>query len=411
MMGSTRNDRIPWVARLLLLALLVTGCGALFAQTQPTDDPETAKLRRQALQLYRDGKFVDAMPMLEKLSGINPSDFVVKEHWAYCILEYSKTLTNTQERKAARRQARALGVEAKKLGDEGELLQVLLSIPEDGSDLKFSERADVDEAMKAAEASRAKGNLDDAKKGYLHVLELDPKNYDATVYVGDVYFTERAFNSAGEWFDKAIKLDPDKETAYRYWGDALGESGKNGEAREKYINAVIAEPYTRPPWTALRRWTDRTNQPFNAILLQNKSNAKGTSDKAVKLEEQPLKGNAEEAGWNAYEKVREEWKNQKFKRQFPNEPAYRRTLKEEAEALDAMVAVLAPDAASLKKAEKLDSSLLALIQIDHEGLLEPFVLLNRADPEIAKDYPAYRADHRDKLYQYMDKYVLTKANP
>jgi tetratricopeptide (TPR) repeat protein len=411
MMGSTRNDRIPWVARLLLLALLVTGCGALFAQTQPTDDPETAKLRRQALQLYRDGKFVDAMPMLEKLSGINPSDFVVKEHWAYCILEYSKTLTSTQQRKAARRQARALGLEAKKLGDEGELLQVLLSIPEDGSDLKFSERADVDEAMKAAEASRAKGNLDDAKKGYLHVLELDPKNYDATVYVGDVYFTERAFNSAGEWFDKAIKLDPDKETAYRYWGDALGESGKNGEAREKYINAVIAEPYTRPPWTALRRWTDRTNQPFNAILLQNKSNAKGAADKAVKLEEQPLKGNAEEAGWNAYEKVREEWKNQKFKRQFPSEPAYRRTLKEEAEALDALVAVLAPDAASLKKAEKLDSSLLALIQIDHEGLLEPFVLLNRADPEIAKDYPAYRADHRDKLYQYMDKYVLTKANP
>ncbi|HZS99476.1 MAG TPA: hypothetical protein VFA40_22005, partial [Terriglobales bacterium] len=89
----------------------------------------------------------------------------------------------------------------------------------------------------------------------------------------------------------------------------------------------------------------------------------------------------------------------------------RRSLKEEAEALDAMVAVLAPDAASLKKAEKLDPALLALIQIDHEGLLEPYVLLNRADPEIAKDYPAYRAAHRDKLYQYVDKYVLTKANP
>jgi hypothetical protein len=83
-------------------------------------------------------------------------------------------------------------------------------------------------------------------------------------------------------------------------------------------------------------------------------------------------------------------------------------LKEEAEALDAMVAVLAPDAASLKKAEKMDASLLALVQIDHDGLLEPFVLLNRADPEIAKDYPAYRASHRDKLYEYMDKYVLAK---
>jgi tetratricopeptide (TPR) repeat protein len=409
---TDRKNRIPLVASLLLLSLLVTGCGALLAQTQSKDDPETAALRQQALQLYREGKFVNAMPLLEKLSAVNPSDFVVKEHWAYCILEYSKTLTNLQERKLARRKARSLGVEAKKLGDEGELIQVLLSIPEDGSDLKFSQRADVDEAMKAAEASRAKGNLDDARKGYLHVLELDPKNYDATVYVGDVYFSERAFNSAGEWFDKAIKLDPDKETAYRYWGDALGESGKNGEAREKYINAVIAEPYTRPPWTALRRWTDRTNQQFNAILLQNKSSVKNPTDKAVKLEEQPLKeASAEEAGWNAYERVRQEWKNAKFKQEFPNEPAYRHTLKEETAALDAMVAVLAPDAASLKKAQKLDPALLALIQIDHEGLLESYVLLNRADPEISKDYPAYRAAHRDQLYQYMDKYVLPKNTP
>jgi tetratricopeptide (TPR) repeat protein len=411
MIGNRQGHRSATAAKFLLLAFLATACSLAFAQTQSTDDPETAALRRQALQLYRDSKFVDAMPLLEKLSNIKPSDFVVKEHWAYCILEYSKTITNTQERKAARRQARILGLEAKKLGDEGELLQVLLSIPEDGSDLKFSERADVDEAMKAAEASRARGNLDDAKRGYLHVLELDPKNYDATVYVGDVYFSERAFNSAGEWFDKAIKLDPDKETAYRYWGDALGESGKNGEAREKYINAVIAEPYTRPPWTALRRWTDRTNQQFNAILLQNKSSVKNATDKAVQLEDQPLQeASAEQAAWNAYEKVRQKWKDAKFKKQFPNEPAYRRTLKEEAEALDAMVAVLAPDAASLKKAEKLDPALLALIQIDHEGLLEPFVLLNRADPEIAKDYPAYRGAHRDKLYQYLDKYVLTKSN-
>lgn len=412
MISNVRNHRIPLVARLLLLTLLVTGCGALFAQTQPNDDAETAALRRQALQLYREGKFVDAMPLLEKLSGASPSDFVVKEHWAYCILEYSKTLSNLEERKAARRKARSLGVEAKKQGDEGELIQVLLSIPEDGSDLKFSGRADVDEAMKAAEAARAKGNLDQARQGYLRVLELDPKNYDATVYVGDVYFSERAYNSAAEWFAKAIKLDPDKETAYRYWGDALGESGKNDQAREKYMNAVIAEPYIRPPWTALRRWTDRVNQPFNAIILQNKSTAKSPPDKPVKLDEQPLKeGSQEEAGWNAYERVRQNWKTEKFKQQFPNEPAYRHTLKEEAEALDAMVAVLAPDAASLKKAEKLDPSLLALIQIDHEGLVEPFVLLNRADPEIAKDYPAYRAAHRDKLYQYMDKYVLAKPNP
>src|SRR5437868_13856 len=128
----------------LMVAILVAACRLAFPQAQMNDDPQTSAMRKQALQLYREGKFVEAMPLLEKLAGINPSDFVVREHWAYCVLEYSKTLTNPQERRAARRQARQLGLEAKKLGDEGELLQVLLSIPEDGSDLKFSERADVD---------------------------------------------------------------------------------------------------------------------------------------------------------------------------------------------------------------------------------------------------------------------------
>ena len=57
-----------------------------------------------------------------------------------------------------------------------------------------------------------------------------------------------------------------------------------------------------------------------------------------------------------------------------------------------------------------DPALLALIRVDHEGLLEPFVLLNRADPQIAQDYPAYRAAHRDKLYRYMDEFVLPKSS-
>jgi tetratricopeptide (TPR) repeat protein len=396
---------------LLLWALVAAVCALASAQAKPPEDEATAALRRQALELYREGKFVDAMPLLEKLSATNTQDFVVKEHWAYCILEYSKTLTDPAQRKATRLQARRLGLEAKKLGDQGELLEVLLSIPEDGSDLKFSERADVDEAMKAAEASRAKGDLDQARKGYLHVLELDSKNYDATVYVGDVYFSERAYNSAGEWFAKAVKLDPNKETAYRYWGDALAAANKNDEARDKYINAVVAEPYIRPPWTALRQWSDRVKQPFNAILLQNKSSATSAADKAGSLDDHSLKdANSETAGWSAYHSTRQAWKQDKFKKEFPAEASYRHSLKEEAEALDAMVAVLAPEAASQKKAEKLDPSLVALIRIDHEGLLEPFVLLNRADREIAQDYPAYLAAHRDRLVRYMDQFVLPKSN-
>lgn len=376
------------------------------------EDDATKALRLKAIDLYRSGKFVDAMPLLEKLASSNPQDFVVKEHWAYCILQYSATLKDAEARKKARLQARALGLEAQKLGDQGEMLQILLSIPEDGSDPKFSERKDVDEAMKLAEASFAKGDLDKAREGYLRVLKLDPKNYEAAVFVGDVYFKEHAYNSAGEWFARAIKINPDRETAYRYWGDALAAGGKNDDAREKYINAVIAEPYNRPPWSALRKWADRVNQPFNAIMLENKSSSNTDGGKTtVTIDEHALQqDSAETAGWIAYSGARAAWQQEKFKKEFSSEPSYRHSLKEEAEALDTMLKVLAPQAGSQKKAEKLDPALLALIQIDREGLLEPFVLLNRADRQIAIDYPAYRAAHRDKLYRYVDEFVLPKGD-
>jgi hypothetical protein len=37
--------------------------------------------------------------------------------------------------------------------------------------------------MKAAEADFARGNLDKARDGYLHVLMLDPNNYAAAVFM------------------------------------------------------------------------------------------------------------------------------------------------------------------------------------------------------------------------------------
>jgi tetratricopeptide (TPR) repeat protein len=400
---------ILWSA--LLLALPAVRPLPAVAQGKQEEDPAVTALRRKALDFYRQGKFVDALPLLEQLSISNPQDYVLKEHWAYCVLQYSATLTDPEARKRARLEARRIGLEAQKQGDQSDLLQELVAIPEDGSDAKFSDRADVDTAMKAAEAQRAKGDLDKAREGYLHVLELDPKNYDATVYVGDVYFSQRAYNSAGEWFAKAIQLNPDRETAYRYWGDSLAMVGKNDAAREKYINGVIAEPYTRAAWVALRQWADRIQQPFNAIILQNKSSVKAEDGKStVTIDEHALdQGNPEASGWIAYSGTRLVWQQGKFKKEFPNEATYRHSMREEAEALGTMVKVLAPEAASEKKAKKLDPTLLELIHIDQEGLLEPFVFLNRADPEIARDYPAYRAGHREKLYHYMDEFVLPKS--
>jgi len=174
---------------------------------------------------------------------------------------------------------------------------------------------------------------------------------------------------------------------------------------------VVAEPYSNKAWVGLRQWVDRNNLKLNVLVVKDKSATQSNGDNStITLDANMLSGDSTgTAAWLVYSATRLSWQREKFRKEFPNETTYRRSLKEEAEALDAMVSVIAEDAKSNKKAKSMDSSLLALVQLDHAGLLEPFVLFNRADPGIARDYSAYRDVHRDILRRYLDEYVVPKS--
>jgi len=58
------------------------------------------------------------------------------------------------------------------------------------------------------------------------------------------------------------------------------------------------------------------------------------------------------------------------------------------------------------KENKLDPSFHDLLQLDNDGMIEPFILLNAADQGIAQDHAAYRAQHRDLLRAYIEKYTV-----
>jgi tetratricopeptide (TPR) repeat protein len=367
--------------------------------------------RREAFQLYDAGKYVDALPLLEKIVADQPSDLVAKERWAFSMVGYAGTVPDPAERKKMRARARVLAVELREAGDNSNLLKIMLDLPEDGSEPSFSDRKDVNDAMKAAEADFGRGDLDKAREGYLHALLLDPGNYDAALFTGDVYFKQHAYGQAGEWFARAIQIDPNRETAYRYWGDALTSSSENDKARGKFIDAVVAEPYSNKAWIGLRQWVDRNKVKLNVLVLKDKSATQTDGKNAtITLDPNMLNGDSSgTAAWIVYSGTRLTWQREKFKKEFPNEATYRRSPKEEAEALDTMVTVIAEDAKEAKKAKNMDSSLLALVQLDHAGLLEPFVLFNRADAGIAKDYAAYRDAHRDVLRRYLDEYVVPKT--
>lgn len=50
-----------------------------------------------------------------------------------------------------------------------------------------------------------------------------------------------------------------------------------------------------------------------------------------------------------------------------------------------------------------------LLKLHEAGVLEPYILFRLSDEGIAKDYSAYRSQHRDKLEEYMDKFVVPPA--
>jgi Tfp pilus assembly protein PilF len=402
-----RISLFPCLTSIVLIASLAL---AQEAPAKPTDSPEKQDPERQhAMELYNQGKMVQAMPLLEKVFADHPNDIAVCELWGNSVLGYSYTLTDPDLRKKARMRARSILLKAKELGDDSNLIQTLLAmLPEDGSEVSFSAQKEVDDIMKRAEADFARGDYEKAREGYSQALLLDPTQYYAALFSGDTYFKEHKPGFAGSWFARAIEIDPNRETAYRYWGDSLTQEGKMDDARTKFIQAIVAEPYNQSPWVGVKQWADANKVQVHFLHLKDRGSVSGEGQKInITIDSSMDKDDPSMAGWLVYNMSRAGWRGDKFKKEFPNEPKYRHTLREEADALHLMVTVLTPDEKKKKKTKmELDPSLVELIKIDQAGLIEPFALLNRADNEIAMDYEAYRNANRDKIFRYLSEFVV-----
>lgn len=402
-----KTSRLTFAA-VFLLSLLTSRIA--LSQDPGKMDPDAPR----AEELYRQGKMVEAMPLYEKLAAEYPNDAGVLERWGSATLSSAQTIADPEARKKARLRARSIFLKAKELGDNSNLLQtVLASIPEDGSIGAFSDRKEVDQAMQAAEADFVRGNLDQAREGYIHALLLDPNLYAAALFAGDSYFKQKQPGSAGEWFARAIQIDPNRETAHRYWGDALLSMGKADQARTEFIRAVIAEPYNRNSWMGLGQWADHEHVKLTILHLEDKSAITTAGANTTITLDSSLLGNKKDdptlGAWIVYGGSRALWR-EKFQKEFPHEASYRHSLQEESDSLHTMVSTISRRQKSQAGAEpELDSSLALLVKIDQAGMLDSFVLLNRADAGIAQDYSAYRAAHRDRLDRYMDEFVVPKT--
>jgi len=304
--------------------------------------------------------------------------------------------------------ARQAFVKAKSLKfNEPKLDAMIQGLPEDGSDSAgFTSNTRANQLMDEGEAFFSQGKPDEALKKYSEALALDPKLYHAALFSGDVYMQKGDYPNAEIWYQKAIAIDPNKETAYRYSATPLMKQHKTDEARDRYIEAFISEPYNGFARGGLVQWGQATKTPLAHpdITIPTNVTFDEKGDAKINLDAGALLGGKDDGSfaWISYGATRSSWRKEKFAKTFPNEKTYRHSLAEEADALRSVLSVATAD----KKNTKLSPSLTKLKKLDEEGLLEAYILLARPDEGIAQDHPAYLNQNRDKLRRYVLQYVV-----
>jgi tetratricopeptide (TPR) repeat protein len=226
----------------------------------------------------------------------------------------------------------------------------------------------------------------------------------------DPQFRNVHFEAAGVWFAKAIDINPNAETAYRYWGDALDAQGKTNDALIKFVDAIVAEPYNgQRAYVGLMQWSQRHKVQVGHPHIEppNSTTTQG-GNTTLNVDPRTLNSTDGSNEWLAYNFTRIAWQKSDFARNYPNEQAYRHSLKEEVTALRMVAEACAQDVKS-GKVKALEPSLETLVKLNEAGLLEAFVLFARPDQGIVRDYAAYRATNRDKLRRYWLEVAIIKG--
>ena len=396
--------------RSFLLILVLSLCVASCIAAQGGLDAGYQAKRQKAADLFSQGKRLEALPLLEELVQTNPKDDAMLVALAASLVDHAATLTDEEAAGKERLRARDLLDKAWDLGNTSPLAmnlsQLLRQLPASGA-IKFSDNPQVEQVMRAGEAAFSRRDFAEALKDYAKALELEPRNYTAILFIGNTYDKQNQFAKGAEWYEHAIQVDPNVETAYRYYADMLGKEGDMGKARAMLIRAAVAEPYNRTVWRELHAWATLNKTPINEVYIGVPAPPKDgqTSDAKPGPRQRPDVSTA----WQAYHSVRNNWQQGgEFKKRFPEEKEYRHSLAEESEALIAAAKVLRNLQEDKKTAELVtnDAAPSLLLKLHHAGLIEPYVLFSLGDAGIARDYVAYRAKNRNKLEEYMDKFVV-----
>ena len=399
-----KNPKTFLIHFIVAISIALFTFNAAFAQTPEEINEASQKVGT----LFDQQQFAEAVPYLQTLVKAKPEEPKLRFLYGFALLAKSKSVDEADMGKLLAAQALAEFKKAKELGFNDEINDKLIALlstdaTTGGNTQKsaLSKNPEANKMMGQAESFFAKSDYDKAFEFYQKALALDPTIYEAALYSGDIFLAKGDYKNAEIWYQKAIVINPERETAYRYSATPLMKQQKFTEARDRYIEAYITEPYGGMAIKGLLQWGQFTETRLahpKFSIPEFKIGEDGKAKSTINVN--PLADDGSMA-WIGYSATRTEWYEKKFAKTFPNEKQYRHTLQEEVEALRSVIRI-SKETKGKNKNEQFEK----LSKLDQEGLLEAYVLLAIPDDGIAQDHPAYLKQNRDKLRQYVAKYVV-----
>jgi tetratricopeptide (TPR) repeat protein len=398
------------------------------AQAAPHHEANFEAERKQADELFQAQKPLEALPLYEDLCRQDPAVAVFAERHGAGLFAKEATLSDPAERLKTHIAAINELKSARALGDNSQYVRVILN-----ADVKtplgaiisgipltvgytYHGSAAAQAALNNGQVAFGRSDWSGAAKLYAEAAALDPAWYDAALYAGDSYFHLKDAANAEIWYAKAIAIDPDRETAYRYWGDALFKTGDPVGAREKFVLAAVAEPYSNFSFSELFQWARLTGHQLvtPAITRPDFITPGGT----LKIDPQLAASTQDgRSSWILYQQYRVAHGARTLNQTILEGPAdsngnvtpkgYQHTIAEEHAALRAMLADIEARIKSGELAEaNLDPSIRNIRNLEKADFLGAWIAINAADAGIHRDYPDYRAHHRQHLIEYVNSYLI-----
>jgi tetratricopeptide (TPR) repeat protein len=388
--------------RLATLSVLLLVSAAAAQSPAAKSDAEIKTEADQAQALYNKQDFLGALPLYEDLHAQRPQSLVYMERLAFSLLAKAGQ-QDPQTGQATIARAKKLLLQAKAGGDNSNLIQTLLEKLDQSEQTGPKPPPPLGhEWVEKGEAAFTSGDLPAAVGFYKKALEVNPQYYAAALFAGDAEYKLNHPAEAGKYFAQAIAINPDIETAHRYWGDCLEKAGDHQRAEAEFIQGIVGEPYSRSPRLGLKQWADANHQMMAAPPIKLPARATLGKNGGMNITLDASKKDDPEAPLAlVYSMGSALWQGEKFKKQYPNEKVYRHSLAEEVDSIHTMLAVAGE---SKIKPDKLSTSTKLLMELEKNGMLECWILLDDADQGIAQDYVAYRKDHRELLAKYIAQY-------